>query len=362
MWSHGSHTLKNRLYALLRSFLLLYLSPSISLTPYKQTIIALVASFCLVLLTALIRRWLFSKPTLLSLQGKTVLLTGASRGLGRHLAKQLDKMGCRLILWDIDQAGLDSLRPKLDPKVMHVLQKVDVADEEEIKTALESSPVKSVDIVIANAGIMYGKSIIHLESEEYERVMHVNLFQHLYMFKQVAPNWEARPATSDLPPTFVMVSSVCGLMALTSLSAYCSSKFGVVGLAEGMRLDLRRQRSAINTLLVMPFLINTKMFNGVKLSAPASWFLAPLDKREVANRIIEGIQTKRQWLVLPWTLHAIPLLLALPIPIRNFLYDCIGESTYMDTFRPPNRAIEKRKMKSLLPMGTQVPDQYKKLR
>jgi len=316
-----------------------------------------------------------------------VLLTGASRGLGRYLAKRLASLGCRLICWDIDESGLNSLKKKLGPSVLHVFQVVDVADAAEINEAFEKSPVRSVDIVIANAGVVNGKSISHLDLEQYERTIHVNLFQHFHLFKLLQPTWNTPPSessslpsspisastephtstksrttasspskankaaitSSTLPPTFVMISSVCGLMALTQLSDYCASKFGVVGLAEGMRLDLRRERSPINTLLVMPFLINTKMFSGISVRAPASWFLSPLDKSQVAERIIEGIRSKRQWLVLPWILHFAPLLLLLPISIRNILYDLIGESTYMDAFKGNRKTpTEARRMDSIL--------------
>jgi all-trans-retinol dehydrogenase (NAD+) len=261
------------------------------------------------------------------------------------LAKKLDRLGCRLICWDIDAEGLETLKKKLNPQILHVFQVVDVSDQEEIHQAFAKSPVQEVDIVIANAGVVSGKGVQELNCEDYHRTIDVNLHQHFYLFKKLRLLLESRPA-SLVPPTFVMVASVCGLMSLTHLADYSSSKFGLVGLAEGIRLDLRKERSRINTLLIMPFLIDTKMFTGISVKKPASWFLSPLKKGDVSDSIIEGIISKRQWLVLPFILRFTPLLLVLPISIRNLLYDMIQESSYMDDFqgKPKLTAREKRQM------------------
>ena len=289
-------------------------------------------------------------------KGKTVLITGAARGLGRTLAKKFEKLGCRLILWDIDTEGLESLKSRLNPTVMHVYQTVDVADLSQIEAQFSRSPLGTVDIVIANAGIINGKNVDDLSIKEYERTMYVNLFQIFYVFKTVSKKFNNTP--SSIPPTFVMISSVCGMMPLTNLADYCASKFAVVGLAEGLRLDLRKMRSSLHTLLVMPFLINTKMFNGVKIKTPASWLLKPLDKCATADSIIDAIQRKKQWLVLPWILHFAPIMLILPVCIRNWLYDLIGEDTYMDTYKKVNRTLEARKMESIL--TAPLPDKPKR--
>lgn len=262
------------------------------------------------------------------------------------MAKKLEKLGCRLILWDCDAEGLESLKNRLNPTVLHVYQVVDVGDAEQIETQFSKSPVQDVDIVIANAGVVIGKSCEGMSIEDFERTTYVNLFQHFYLFKSVVS--KLKNSAHAIPPTFVMVSSVCGLMALTNLADYCASKFGVVGFAEGLRLDLRRAKSPVNTLLVMPFIINTKMFNGVSIKPPASWLLKRLNKKETAEKIVEGIRAKKQWLVMPWILHFAPIMLILPIFIRNLLYDLIGEATYMDSYKAVDRVREARKMPSIL--------------
>lgn len=306
--------------------------------------------FILTVLSILLVNWLMDKwqanASRTPWKGKTILITGAARGLGRVLAKKFDKLGCRLILWDIDAQGLESLKHRLNPTVLHVYQTVDVADYSQIEAQIARSPLGSVDVVIANAGIIHGKHIDELSVKEYERTMYVNLFQMFYVFKTVSKRFNHQP--SEIPPTFVMVSSVCGMMALTNLADYCASKFAVVGFAEGLRLDLRKAGSTLHTLLVMPFLINTKMFNGVKVKAPASWFLNPLDKSETADSIIDSIKRKKRWLVMPWILQFAPIMLILPMFIRNMLYDLIGESSYMETYRKVNRNLEARKMESIL--------------
>lgn len=306
--------------------------------------------FILTVLSILLVNWLMDKwqanASKNPWRGKTILITGAARGLGRVLAKKFDKLGCRLILWDIDTQGLESLKKRLNPTVIHVYQTVDVADYSQIEAQISRSPLGAVDIVIANAGILSGKDVDHLTIQEFERTMYVNLFQMFYVYKSVSKRFNHEP--SEIPPTLVMVSSVCGMMALTNLADYCASKFAVVGFAEGLRLDLRKAASTLHTLLVMPFLIDTKMFNGIKIKAPASWFLKPLDKHETAESIIDSIRRKKSWLVMPWILQLAPIMLILPVSIRNLLYDLIDESTYMENYRKVNRTLEARKMESIL--------------
>jgi all-trans-retinol dehydrogenase (NAD+) len=292
-----------------------------------------------------------------SLRGKVVLITGASRGLGRCLAKKLDKLGCKLICWDVDTDGLESLKKKLSTSVMHVFQTVDVANPDAIQEAISKSPLQAIDIVIGNAGIVSGKSVLELDVSAYERTIQVNLLQHVYLFKLLAQKMVS--TDSMLPPTFVMVSSVCGTLALTHLSDYCASKFGLIGLAEGIRLDLRKCNSPINTMLVLPFLINTHMFKGVSVKWPARILLKPLKKDRVTDSIIHGIQTRKQWLVLPWILRFAPLMLVLPVWMRNFLHDLIGEHSYMDSFAGSGKTFgEARRLKSLL--DTPIPEAIRK--
>lgn len=279
----------------------------------------------LLIITLIIVFWTFKKKSeSVSLKDKRILITGASKGLGRCLSKLLDKEGAKLILWDIDVERLTSLLEKLKNRENHLIQQVDVSDSKLINESLNKINANEIDIVIGNAGIMLGKRLEDIKEDEMDKLLGVNLKQHFFLYKEFAQWWKFKQSQS----TLVMISSVAGLVALTNLSDYCASKFALVGLSEGIRLELRK-KSTIHTLLVMPFLIDTKMFSGIKLSFPANLMLKILKKENVAKDIIEAIKQKKQWLVLPWFLRFLPLILTLPIGFRNFIYDLIKENSYM---------------------------------
>jgi len=71
----------------------------------------------------------------------------------------------------------------------------------------------------------------------------------------------------------------------------------------------------------------------VKISFPANLILSKLDKDDVAKRTLLAIKRGEEFVVVPWVMRVAPLLLVLPVWLRNLAYDLIGESKYMDTFQ-----------------------------
>lgn len=259
-----------------------------------------------------------------------VLITGSASGLGRQLAKDFDALGSRLILWDCDETKLKTLASKLHHD--HVWQVVDVSKEAQILEAIDSLKASNPEILqqlshfVMCAGIVNGKEVMQLKTENVNQSIDTNFMQSYYITKYF------QSYISMNQGVMTYISSVVGLIPLSKLSDYCASKFALTGFVESLRLEMRQKKDGAKTCLVLPFIINTKMFKGVRIQFPANLFLSVLNKKNVSERIIQGLVKGEEWIVLPWILRFVPLMLILPTKLRNILYDFISEHRYMDHF------------------------------
>lgn len=297
-------------------------------------LLKLVFSILLIFIVVTFINWIKKYLYLNNLdENTTVLITGAANGIGHEITKILNSKGCSLILWDIDFETLKRSLDCLKDKSRCIIQKVDVSNSKSIRNALEvlenqhKSKLSKLSYIIASAGIVNGKKVLDLEEYEVKRTMEVNYLQYFLLFKNFYPYLQENQGN------ITIISSVTGLISLSSLSDYCASKFALVGFNESLRLELRKiPNNKVSTTIVLPFIVNTKMFQGIKIMFPANIFLKTLDKKDVALRIIKGMQRREEWIIIPWILRFLPILFILPGWLRNILYDLIKEHEYMKTF------------------------------
>jgi uncharacterized protein len=159
-----------------------------------------------------------------NLQNKTILITGAARGLGRELATLLEKEGCSLILVDRDMASLPNAR-------MYVC---DLSDLSQRRNLIEEIRAKKIDILINCAGIGSHSQLNQLTVDEIERVMQVNTLAPLELIAGLSPL-----------ELVVNIGSVAGEMNLPSMSLYAASKTSLHAFTRSIQLE------GVRTLLVI---------------------------------------------------------------------------------------------------------------
>jgi all-trans-retinol dehydrogenase (NAD+) len=154
----------------------------------------------------------------------------------------------------------------------------------------------------------------------------------------------AREIYTKLSPTgtFAVVASVAGLFPLTQLSDYGASKVALVAFMESLRSELKREGKQIRTCTMCPFLIDTKMFGGIKIKFPASLLSQPLKKEYVAERLIQGIEYGESLILLPKLMNVLPLVWIFPEWLRDLLRNLMDEPSYMDSFSPPQSKLKVR--------------------
>jgi NAD(P)-dependent dehydrogenase (short-subunit alcohol dehydrogenase family) len=178
----------------------------------------------------------------------TVVVTGGASGLGAAIADAVARHGGTPVTFDIqaprEQRGYD-----------HHL--VDVADRRSVENAIRAVAERnggSLDAIVANAGMDACGDFDKVDADAWERVIAVNLIGTASLCRAALPYLERAPN-----PHIVCVASTLGHRVLGAASAYCASKFGVVGFTRALALDLAGR---IGVTLFSPGGMNTHFFDG----------------------------------------------------------------------------------------------------
>jgi short-subunit dehydrogenase len=168
--------------------------------------------------------------------GKIAVITGAGSGIGRALALQLNREGCELYLSDVNEAGLAETLAQLErPEVAADTRIVDGADTHAVHSWARDIEAQrgSVDIVVNNAGVAYGATVAESDYEHVEWLIKINLWGVIYGTMAFLPLLQK----SD-QGHLVNLSSVFGIIAVPTQSAYNAAKFGVRGFTESLRHEM----------------------------------------------------------------------------------------------------------------------------
>ena len=181
-----------------------------------------------------------------SLKGKSAIITGAGRGIGRAIAIALAAEGVNVGL--ISRSNNDLLKLKDELKTYAVKTAIAIADVADILAVNQAvntiqKNLGPIDILINNAGIAKFGKFLELEPSEWEDQIKVNLFGVYYVTRAVLPQMIERQ-TGDI----VNISSSAGLKGSPMTSAYSASKFGVMGLSDSLMQEVRKHNIRVTAL------------------------------------------------------------------------------------------------------------------
>jgi NAD(P)-dependent dehydrogenase (short-subunit alcohol dehydrogenase family) len=246
-----------------------------------------------------------------SLRDKTVVITGAGSGIGRALAQQLDARGCRLALSDVDVDAVEAVAPGCRDARAYAL---DVRDRDAVVAHAVDvvADFGGVDVVINNAGVALAANATEQTFEDFDWVLDVNLKGVVSGSQAFLPHLIA---SGD--GHLVNVSSVFGIMAMPSQSAYNTSKFGVRGYTEALAIEMRAAGRPVQVHCVHPGGIKTNIANNARVAAGrdqaslAEYFnrmLARTSPEAAARTIIRGIERGKSRILVGPDAHAIDLM------------------------------------------------------
>lgn len=186
-------------------------------------------------------------------QGRTVIITGGSRGLGLIIARQLAEQGARLVLLARDRGELRRAEMELAKFDVPILTlECDLTDQGQVNTAIRRAwqEFGGIDVLINNAGIIQVGPLESMTLHDFEQCMAIHFYAPLYTTLAVLPYMRGA-----MQGRIVNVSSIGGKIAIPHMVPYAASKFALVGLSDGLRAELRRYNIFVTT--VCPGLMRT---------------------------------------------------------------------------------------------------------
>jgi NAD(P)-dependent dehydrogenase (short-subunit alcohol dehydrogenase family) len=187
------------------------------------------------------------------LNGKVVLITGGSRGLGLVLAREFATNGARVAICARDEEDLRHVREEFASRGDHFFcSQCDVSDRAQVQTMLASVENKfgHIDVLVNNAGSIFVGPMERMTIEDLQEVMRINFWGAVHTTLGVLPNMRERHQGR-----IVNITSIGGKVAFPHLLPYTASKFALVGFSEGLRTELAKDGIWVTT--VVPNLMRT---------------------------------------------------------------------------------------------------------
>jgi short-subunit dehydrogenase len=246
-----------------------------------------------------------------SWNGKIVLLTGASSGIGRALALAIAKRGGKLGLIARREDELNTLAAEITAAGgTAIALPADVTNAEAVAAAAQTlrDRFDRIDIMIANAGVGGTTDGRELDAAEVNRIIQINLTGTVNSVAAVVKEMAAQGSGR-----LVAISSLAAYRGLPKSAAYCGSKTGVSALFESLRLDLKG--TGVGVTIIHPGFIKTPLTAGREAQMP---FLLELD--DATNRILRGIEAGKRSFAFPWQLATIVRAgMVFPIALYDFI-------------------------------------------
>ncbi len=229
----------------------------------------------------------------MNFENKTVLITGGASGIGKIMGRKSLERGCKaLIIWDLNEQAASEVSKEFQQFEGKVYTyKVDVSVPEQIsqtaQRVLQEHGV--VDVLINNAGVVF-KGYFHENTVSHiERSMEVNSLGPMLLTRALLGEMIAQKSGS-----ICNIASSAGLIANPKMAVYAASKWAVVGWSDSLRLEMQELKTQVHLTTIMPFFINTGMFDGVK-----SKVLPILDPEKTSEKIMRAIEKQTALLALP---------------------------------------------------------------
>jgi NAD(P)-dependent dehydrogenase (short-subunit alcohol dehydrogenase family) len=258
-----------------------------------------------------------------SLDGRTVVITGAASGIGRALAQRLATHGSPVAICDWNEEGLEETAASISGPVF--ARRLDVSDRQaqlQFAAAVQEWAPSAIGAVVNNAGVTVSQTAAEAAVEDDEWVMNVNFWGVVHGTRAFLPI-----LLQQRSGVIANVSSVFGLMGFPTQSAYCASKFAVRGYTESLRHELKG--SGVRATTIHPGGIRTNIVRNARFhvddrggtdhAAMAAEFarIARTSPQKAAKTIHVGLEKEKDRILIGPDATAISLLTR-SVPVHYF--------------------------------------------
>jgi 3-oxoacyl-[acyl-carrier protein] reductase len=222
------------------------------------------------------------------MKNKTAIITGGGRGIGKEITILLGKQGANVVVCSRTESEINSVVKEikqLNSQVSVLDVKCDVSISSQVNSLVKSAEKfgsKTIDILVNNAGVAFNKKLIDTSEEEWDQTINTNLKGAFLFTKAVLPYMIARKSG-----VILNVNSGAGKAGFSNLSSYCASKFGLLGLAESLALEVDTYNIRVMTIFLGQ--VATKMWQDFDYSYYEKNKSRMLSPQNVAAKIVEMI-------------------------------------------------------------------------
>jgi 3-oxoacyl-[acyl-carrier protein] reductase len=205
----------------------------------------------------------------MNLKGKTAIITGAGRGIGKDISQMLAAEGCKVVIVSRTESELKSVESEIRQSGGCVLSiKADISKKDDIHkiVGMTMDQFGTIDVLVNNAGILYDTPFFDITEQEWDKTMDVNLKGAFLLSQAVMKIMVDRKSGHIINMSSTQVSGVSA-----SLAAYGISKHGIVGLSQALRDE--GKKSGIKVSTVYPGMTDTKMIERYRTTDDPKWML-----------------------------------------------------------------------------------------
>ena len=263
------------------------------------------------------------------MRNKVVVITGASSGIGRALAKELAVKGALLSLGARRTELLEELRAEL-PSTEILISKTDVSLEEDCRNLIENTIQRygKIDILINNAGISMRALFEEVDLKVIKQLMDINFYGTVYCTKYALPH------LLKTKGSLVGVISIAGFVGLPGRTGYSASKFAIRGFLDTIRIE--NLKKGLHVLVAAPGFTASEVRKVALTSDGSSQGETPREEskmmsaEECAQRIVRAIEKRKRELILTFVEGKLTVFLG------KFLPSLLDKLTYNHMAKEPN--------------------------
>jgi len=224
------------------------------------------------------------------LRNKTILITGGASGIGEIMSRLSLERKAKVIIWDINTRNIENTLKKLRPLGNITSYVIDISDVQQIKKTAQQLKKEhgNIDVLINNAGIVVGKYFHEYTTAEIEKTFSINSSAPMHICNQFLKNM-----MEENTGHICNIASSASLVANPKMSAYAASKWSIFAWSDSLRLEMKQLQKNIQVTTILPYYINTGMFDGVQSRIPI------LEAESTALTIIKAIEKNKKIITIP---------------------------------------------------------------